>query len=206
LNCGCPVPEYCVMPPPQPKALLVHGFNVDDGGKRTIRQIEPMLVGLGYKTKHFCYGKLSLLGVRMFNDNAAAALAEYLFEEEISVVLGHSNGCAMIQTAAWMLHERCPPVRAVYISPALDRKSELSPCIQRCDVLSTVHDKAVKWAAIIPFHQWGNMGAYGPKTSDPRYHHHAMPEITGHSDWFSEKSLNVHTLPRLRQILKGGVP
>jgi hypothetical protein len=185
------------------RALLVHGFNVADGGVGTVGTIEPAVKTAGFTIGRFPYGKLGVLGVRFFNDNLAQALAWCIMDGEFEVVIGHSNGCALIHQALWHAEEfGCKGVRAVYISPALDRDAPLSPCVTRADVLTTVHDKAVRLAALLPFHAWGSMGAKGPAGYEQRYIHHPCPEVKGHSAWFKPPALDGITRPLVERILR----
>lgn len=180
------------------KVALVHGFNVRDP-RKTIGKLEEVFEQEGIKAYLFHYGWLGLIGVRVGSDNLADAFlsfCEALTDDgQPLVVVGHSNGCALIQRAAWRVDEygfRQPPfTRAAFLSPALDRDSVLSPAMERVDVFHTKNDWAVRLGRMLLFHQWGDMGACGYKGSDRRYiNQDGTHAAASHSGWFTEAGLH----------------
>mgnify|MGYP000231563429 CR=1 FL=1 len=185
--------------------LLVHGFNVSDP-ERTIGGMAPHLRDRGHDVHTFCYGHAGFIDVRFANENLSYAIASQVrsikaLKPELEVVLvGHSNGAALIHRAAELqgtpLFTRC-----VYVSPALDNKAELPPLLTRCDVMHTQKDTAVSFGSLMLFHKWGNMGKVGYRGDDPRYHNiDCSKQVTGHSEWFRPETLGF-TLDVLDEVL-----
>lgn len=146
------------------RAILVHGFNVHDGGKGTVGKLAPYLEAAGYDVRIFKYGWMGLISVRLFNDRLAELLADMCDEDDL--LIGHSNGCCLIHQAG---SHGAKFKRIVYINPALDRNAPLSPKASVLHVWHSPSDKPVAWARFLPDHPWGDMGAWGYQGKfDPR--------------------------------------
>lgn len=178
------------------RVVLVHGFNVRDPQK-TIGKLGSLFEAEGVHAYLFRYGWLGLLGVQWGNDNLAETLRCFCMaiaeSGEPVVVIGHSNGCALIHRTAWLMNQykdmRPAFTHAVYLSPALSRDAELAPPIRRCDVHYTGNDWAVRASRLWPS-DWGDMGARGPShDADGRYRAIAhTDDVKGHSDYFSDRA------------------
>lgn len=173
--------------------LLVHGFNVSDP-MTSIGRLVPAIIERGLSCEVFDYGDASLLDVRIANDNIAYALLSQVraLRREFGrvVMLGHSNGCALIHMAAKLQTVRKINLfdRVVYVSPALNSDARLPPELKRCDVYHTRNDDAVWWSKLLFFHPWGAMGRTGAKT--PGYVNHDWTDrVSSHSEWFSAKNV-----------------
>lgn len=161
------------------RAILVHGFNVDDGGANTIMKIAPNLVLERYEIVNFSTkwkrGLIrDLFTVRFQNDKRARKLAGIIREGDL--LIGHSNGCALIDNALWQLSALASPAKVdvVYFNPALDKDTPLAPQVRKALVFFTKTDKAVLKAKIFRNHPWGEMGRTGyiereQSKVDPRY-------------------------------------
>lgn len=149
--------------------VLVHGFNVSDGGKETILRLAEPLREAGHVVIPCKYGWLGVFGVRFCNKNIAHALAS--MAPANSVAIGHSNGCALIHAAA---HMGAPFSRVMYINPALDNDAELAPMIDRADIYYDPGDIIAGASRWRPWSSWGNMGRVGYKGRDPRNHNHNL--------------------------------
>lgn len=174
-----------------PRAILVHGFNVRDGGRKTTGTLRPYLKAAGYDVREFRYGWLGLLSVRLFNQRFAELLADMVNPDD--VLIGHSNGCCLLHLAA---QKRARFAKAVYINPALDRGMPLAPQVRVLHVWHSPSDRPVAWARILPDHPWGDMGAVGYQgRHDPRItnfnkeHGFAEASSREHSDVFTGKRL-----------------
>ena len=107
--------------------ILVHGFNVWDGGAGSVGKLKPYFEELGANTTMFKYGFVGLLLTRFFNEEIAEKLAVLINIKARTykkvIVLGHSNGCAIAHLASYMCEGKV--AKYVYINPAL--KKELVP-------------------------------------------------------------------------------
>lgn len=159
---------------------LVHGFNVSDGGKRTIDTMIPHLTKCGHQVKEFDYGWVGLLGVRFGNKKKAKKLADKLKPNDI--VIGHSNGCAIIALAMQM---GMVVSEAVLIHPALN-KNWLPPenSAPKITVFYSAKDSATWISKILVNHIWGEMGTVGPKSDWPGWV--AIDDGMAHSEGFEK--------------------
>lgn len=179
---------------------LVGGFRNRQHGADSVGRLRLLLQTLGYGTRLFRYGFVHLPGVYLWNDNAARLLADAIVDGEVRLVVGFSNGCAMIHQALHLLDEDgyTGKLDVIYVSPALNRNAELARCVDTCVVLSTPKDWAVRLARWLPFLVWGDMGAKGPTSPDPCYLHWPRPEIGGHNEWWTPHNLAEVTEPAVR--------
>ena len=188
---------------PAQRAILVHGFNVRDHGVNTVGMLRQTLGLLGYASHVFRYGWLGVIGVYVWNDNASRLLADIIADSGATLLVGHSNGCALIHRAMWLLsdegYQPPQPLNALYISPALDRDAVVSPVAHRVGVLYTPHDWAVRVSRYLPGVEWGDMGARGPLPGAAKY----LPKrirVPGHSAWFRERFFEDDTVPAIREL------
>ena len=144
-------------------ALLIHGFNVWDGGRATIGKLQPLLVAQGISCILVNYGYLGLAGTYAKNKKIARNVTLSLKAAKLAgyqvTAFGHSNGCAILDIATHTY--KAPLHKAVYINPALDKDRERSSTVDFIDVWHSESDKPVKWSKHLPFHPWGEMGAVG---------------------------------------------
>jgi len=164
----------------KPLVLLVHGYNVTDP-EQTVGQLRTFFEVQGCPTIIVDYGHTGLLATRRQNPKIAKRLA-YLAKasktanpERPIVVVGHSNGCAIIHIAATSHGAELDTV--VYINPALEKHLAPGPRVKRCHVWHSPSDSPVKWAKrlskVIPkrwfdARPWGEMGAVGYVGDDGR--------------------------------------
>lgn len=163
-----------------PLILLVHGYNVFDP-EETVGQLRTFFETQGCPTIIVDYGHTGLIETRRKNPKIAKRLA-YLVEASKTaqpnrpvIVVGHSNGCAIIHLATTAHNAAIDTV--VYINPALGKRLAPGPQVSRCQVWHSPSDKPVKWAKrlsrIIPrrwfnARPWGEMGAVGYLGDDKR--------------------------------------
>lgn len=146
------------------RVILVHGFNVSDGGARTIDLMIPHLEAAGHEVVQFDYGWRGLLGVRFMSKNDARALMRLYRDGD--VVIGHSNGGHIIAIA---IELGMPVEHVIMIHPALDTDwapPEGHP-VKEVYVYYSSRDKATWWSQFSPW-KWGGMGTYGPTSDDSR--------------------------------------
>ena len=151
----------------KPVALLVHGFNVSDGGARTTDKLRPYLETAGYHVAELDYNWTGLIGVRMCNKRLAKVIARmtHLVPGKL-IAIGHSNGCAILQAASMM---GAKFDQLVFINPALNASAKVGEQVRYVHVWHSPSDTVVKIAKWLPFHKWGNMGAVGYTGTDPRF-------------------------------------
>jgi len=163
--------------------VLAHGFNVKDGGKKTIDKLLPFL------NKHAVlqadYGFFNLFGVRFFNKHIARVVAG--MTPYGSIGIGHSNGCDILVKSC---NAGAPFSRLILINPALDRDTEFPlGDLVRVDVLHNVDDHVVDKARLFLFHPWGDMGRVGYQGKDARVRNHetkSLLNVSGHSEVFDK--------------------
>lgn len=177
------------------RVILVHGFNVRDGGAGTTDGLRPHFAREGFKVLEFDTGWRFLAGVRFGNAKRARRLARMIQPGDI--LIGHSDGCNLINLASWHLSgtEQPKPAAAVYLNPALDRDTQLAPQVKSALVFFTPSDWIVRVARWLRWHPWGDMGRVGyieknAVYQDGRYHNmsyeHLAIAAPGHSGAFKK--------------------
>ena len=150
------------------RVILVHGFNVADGGKQTIGRLKPYIrerwpdAEIVEFTTDWKRGLFrDLITVRFRNGKRAKKLASIIREGDL--LIGHSNGCALLSRALWDLASlcKCPQVDVAFFNPALDKDTPLAPQVSKCWVFWTPTDETVGVAKKLLFHEWGEMGKTG---------------------------------------------
>jgi len=144
-------------------AILVHGYNVWDGGRATIGKLRPFLAqhGIPYimvNYGHFGIGETYTKNKKIAKQIAKATLSAKIAEQEV-ICFGHSNGCAILDLAAKKYGAIAS--KFVYVNPALDADKIRPRSVSKLDVWHSPSDKPVKWARFLPHHPWGDMGATG---------------------------------------------
>lgn len=171
------------------KIVLVHGFNVRDGGERSIDRLAAPLQAAGHTvdTDGADYGYFGLLGVRMFNGNRRQQVLERLARafSSADLVITHSNGANFTNQAALEIGCR-RRLQVVHISPALNMNTGPAAAVARQLVYHTMRDGWVRLARWLPWHPWGAQGAYGYQGADPRVTNRPRPQVDGHSAWFTD--------------------
>lgn len=146
-------------------AILVHGFNVHDGGRGSVGKLRPFFATKGIPYLLVDYGFFDLIKTYTSNKKVAKRLAEAVRNakainpDDKIVVVGHSNGCAIIYLAC--KHYNAPIDKAVFINPALDSDITRPKSLHSLDVWYSPSDKPVMWAKYLPWHVWGDMGRVG---------------------------------------------
>lgn len=181
----------------KPQILLIHGFNVWDKGKSTVGELRGYFAELGYAYHILKYGHFGLWDVRTKNDNVARQVAEFISNSERPViVVGHSNGCAIIYLAMKMYGAK--PKHCVLINPALKRDIKLPRTCNTIDIWHSPSDKPVRMAKYLlktKLMPWGAMGADGISYQDKRVKQFNKEtdypvSSSSHSDVFSTEKLS----------------
>ncbi|MHC4883344.1 MAG: hypothetical protein ACYTCV_12240, partial [Planctomycetota bacterium] len=104
------------------KIGLVHGFNVRDGGARTVDMLAPRLEDKGHVTDKDTadYGHHDLIDVRFRSKKTIQRIAEAM--EGWDAAITHSNGGNYTMQAAYLISR---PIILLHISPALNKKTNV---------------------------------------------------------------------------------
>ena len=173
------------------RLVLVHGFNVRDGGANTVDRLAPYFVRRGHQVDidDADYGYFGLWAVRFRKRSAVVRILGAL--EKADVVISHSNGSNYANKAAKLLsHREGREIREVRLSPALNRSTACARRVKVCYVFHTLNDFWTWAAGFLPWHPWGRQGWRGYQGQDPRLINFDYSDLVrGHSDWFSEDNL-----------------
>lgn len=154
--------------------VLVHGWNVRDGGAKTVDTLESYLVKNGWTVDKdsadygFIFWRmLSFLGRWFKTKGIVKRLVPAM--EKADLIITHSNGANFANRALKLLEIKHINTKiVVHISPALNKCTKIPPAVKAQLVLHTRWDSAVNLAKWIPFSRWGNMGAVGYAGTDQR--------------------------------------
>lgn len=192
------------------RVILVHGFNVRDEGKGTTDGLRPYFEGAGFTVAEFDTGWRGLAGVRWGNAKRGRRLARMIRNGDLLV--GHSDGCNLINLASWHLSGSSlrKPAAVIYLNPALDRDTQLAPQIVGALVFATRSDRIVQIASWLRWHPWGDMGRVGyidkPIYHDPRYtntdYEHLGIQQAGHSGAFKRPDYLRRIFVRIKLFLQ----
>lgn len=189
------------------RVVLVHGFNVTDGGRDTIDRLAPLLARSGYivDTDGADYGYFGLLAIRFFGGKRKRAVLDRLMRAFVraDVIITHSNGANFATQA---LNRFGPGYMesklVIHISPALNKKTRVPQAVKRMLVMHTPHDLPVWLSSLLLFHPWGKMGKVGYKGKDDRVENREFPQVKGHSDWFQPSGIRQTWLTCLNFITR----
>lgn len=147
--------------------ILVHGFNVWDGGKDTVGRLRPYFEAMGCEVQVFKYRWMGLLLARLRNRGLAEKLAGWIADAEPPVtVVGHSNGFTLTHLAGSEFGAKIDC--AVGINPALDRDEKRPKGTRKRHVWHSPSDWPSKFSRFLFSHPWGAMGALGFQGRDRR--------------------------------------
>jgi len=178
------------------KAVLVHGFNVRDGGANTVDKFASELRELGWSVDldDARYGYWSLWAIYFgFKRNVVRRLMKAFRDADL--IITHSNGASFANKA---LNEMVPRIDGkrllVHFSPALNRKTDIPYSIDYQWVFHTRRDWTVRLSSYLPCLPWGRMGSHGYKGKGPNKNMDNTPTMSKHSNWF--RGTNAVDYPR----------
>ena len=182
----------------KPQVLLIHGFNVKDGGKKSIGELGPYFTNRDCDVHMRKYGHFTITEARLKNDDVAKQVEQFVKNSVEPVILvGHSNGCNIIYLAMKLF--KAEPAHTVFINPALKRDIRMPPSCKSLDIWHSPSDKPVKWARFLwksKYLNWGAMGTYGPSYEDPRINSYnkeeMLPSSKTHSDMFHTENISFY--------------
>lgn len=174
------------------RIVLLHGIE-GDNPKNGISQLKPYFERHGFCVALPHYGALPLFGLglsALINPRVADTLSNYVKEDDILV--GHSNGA----TISYLVSLRQKVRGCVFINPALDPAD--APNADFTHVYFNRGDWVVRASGLVPFNDWGCMGAVGyiglPQyrlqsidCGNPPYVY--LPRINGHSKIFKPENI-----------------
>jgi pimeloyl-ACP methyl ester carboxylesterase len=171
---------------------LVHGFNVKDGGRRTVGSLKPILEGYGHKVVPVKYGWMHRFRVRACTNGVASTFASMV--EPDSIVIAHSNGANVVHSAA---ADHDAKFKHVFlINPALDADMDI-PNADKVTVFYAPSDPWLRLARWIPFSRWGRQGQIGFTGKSDHHEQINLDLLAGHevlhsgifSQWFDRELL-----------------
>lgn len=160
-------------------AVLVHGLGTRHTDDSSLAELTPTLLSQGFVVCNFRYGFTSVIGAVVRNRKIAQELHSILqslvdYYDEI-LVIGHSNGCALMDMASHNLQNNNKKIGYVYISPAASVHKAPDHAISWLDVWYNPRDYiirlirlAMRISLVIHRSQWGLMGILGYRGSDNR--------------------------------------
>lgn len=173
-------------------AILLHGFNVRDGGEATTDSIIPHLIACGITPIEFDYGYLSLRDARKKDYILAGylneAVRDYKRRGHNVIVIAHSNGATISYLAGKMANKAETPRMLALVNPALEDNIDFSEYIEKVLVFHSRHDEATAMAKLLSFfiprqwqakRPWGDMGNVGYRGLDPRVENVNIEFLTG---------------------------
>jgi hypothetical protein len=175
------------------RVVLIHGWNVKDGGKGTVDTLAPYFEELGWEvdSDEADYGfifwrMLSIIGRWLFTKKIIKRLIPAV--QKADMIVTHSNGANFATRAMKQLNNLYDGTKiVVHISPALNRKTEPPRAVKAQLVIHTRKDSAVKAARWLIFSPWGSMGAWGYQGYDERVDNADFTNIaSGHSAHFKK--------------------
>lgn len=185
------------------RIVLVHGFNVRDGGARSIDKLAPFLRAAGHEVDvdEADYGWFSFLAVRLRKHSAVVRIARAL--ERSDAVVSHSNGSNYEDKALRILPDVPQKYRVVRLSPALGSSRGVAENVRRGWVFHTRSDWIVWLSGFLLFHPWGRQGWRGYRGEDSRIENVDLSDaVDGHSDWFDDEKIEF-IAGRILKLLEG---
>lgn len=140
------------------RIILIHGWNVRDGGASTVGRLAGPLRELGHEVEAYGYGwAIAYRTTRRRSERFAEILAPQLRPGD--VLVAHSNGARIAYQASWRVCHPLGPM--VWLHPALDRWRVPGGHVPRLLVYHSGRDFATRLARLVPMSPWGSMGTHG---------------------------------------------
>jgi len=195
------------MKPADVRLVLIHGYNISDGGESTTGRLYEWAEKYGFTDIHeFKYGRFDLIKVAWNSKKVARDLAD-LIGDKPTVVIAHSHGNVIADLAATEF--KAPIIYHIGINAALSVNADFAQQVRKMDNYFTPGDRVVtfsKWwrrlrgpLAWIRPNYWGEAGRKGIKITDENKDQVAnfnmqdspsgLLPIDGHSEFFKYRSL-----------------
>lgn len=164
-----------------PTVHIIHGIHVTEPAQ-SVGRLRFYFELLGYPVVVHDYGHIFAFQARCKNKDISKKIGKSVKPGDI--VVGHSNGCAIIHR---MAKDGVQFRGAVLINAALDRDAQIE---NGCEWVHVYHNKGDGWVALsrlLFWHPWGAMGRDGYKGNDKRVtNFDCYPDVDGHSDIFTK--------------------
>ena len=172
---------------------IIHGIHVSEPDN-SVGKLRPYFETYGYPVLVHDYGHIFAWQARFRNEGIAERIAKHVQPGDI--VIGHSNGCAIIHL---MAKKGVQFKGAVLINAALDRDAQIE---NGAEWVHVYHNKGDGWTSLsrlLFWHPWGAMGQKGYEGPDRRVRNFdCYPDVDGHSDIFTK-------LPKWGRIVASNV-
>ncbi len=188
------------------RAHLIHGIHSE--GSSPIEGLIDFLSG--FDVRYPDYGWILGVETKFFNPVIVGTLLPFV--EPGDVLIGHSNGCAIIYDL--MAMPTCPPVDVVFVNAALEQHI-LRRMATWIDVYFNSGDEITEAAKLgaefgLTDAVWGEMGHAGYSGTDTAITNidcgttPKMPVVSGHSEFFTAGNLSYwgpYLVNRIREHL-----
>ena len=131
---------------PKPTVYLIHGIRTKDG--EATDKLKKYFEAAGYPVVELDYGYLQWFGARFLNRRMATLLTKVL--QPRSIVVGHSNGCAIASRVA---DKGKAIANLIMIQPALNNDWVPPENVQHMHVYYNKKDKATWWSSFLIKHR-----------------------------------------------------
>jgi pimeloyl-ACP methyl ester carboxylesterase len=174
---------------------LIHGIRTEPNSP--VKGLIQYLEAAGHTVKYPEYGYELAIETRIFNPAIVGILLPFI--EPGSILIGHSNGCAISQA---LIMAGAPVKGAVFINGALETNFPIPASLEFVDCFFNSGDDITEIAKLgeelnIYPGDWGALGHFGYQGNDPRVTNFDcgntpnMPVIHGHSDIFTPEKLAI---------------
>jgi hypothetical protein len=174
---------------------LIHGIHTDLSNP-SVGAMVPYLEKSGIQVCAPDYGYILAAETRRINPMIVHVLKPYI--ETGDVLIGHSNGCAIIvDLVEELAKQRVHPAGLIFINAALDQRITIAPGVGWFRVYYNPGDTVTEIARIAAMfgtapRTWGEMGHGGYLGDDKRLDGNIdcsqaqpLPMLNGHSDMFT---------------------
>lgn len=200
------------------KIHLIHGIHTTPQSS-SVPGLIPYLKGPVYDVAIPNYGYILAAETNRFNPSVVSMLCPYV--DGSDVLVGHSNGCAIIYAMLdTLVNAGRPPRGLVLINGALEQKITLPAEVEWCDVYFNAGDTITEVAQIAAWlgtapRTWGEIGHAGYVGADKRITNFDcgntpnMPKCSGHSALFEPANLPAwgkFIMDRITSLTNYGVP
>lgn len=185
---------------------LIHGIHTEPTSP--VKGLVPYLIASGWKVRYPEYGYELALETKVVNQMISGTIAAYV--EPGDILIGHSNGCAL---AYAIMQTGVKVGGAVFINGALENNFPRPPGCPWIDVYFNQGDEITRAAQLgeelgIVTPIWGELGHSGYVGKDSAvasidcYRTPDMPQVDGHSDFFTPAKLEAWAAYLDKRILE----
>lgn len=199
--------------------ILIHGFNVRYGGKKSTDNFTFPLEQEGYEVIELDYPRTGLVSTRFVNNTLKKTLKRlirHIKQDGRKVtVIGHSNGCTIAYLASLNAFPSESPDNIICFNPAILADAEFGREVKNIYIFYSQSDMVLffgKWLKLFTptkwfgDRPWGAMGRSGYIGDDRRVHNVDLELLigngkVGHSTVFQNKGLFKKALELVKRFL-----